>query len=224
MRIYLLIILLRLSFGTVAGEPQIEKFWPAYLNTALKAEYLSDLEKEVFHELNKVRSNPKLYAEQYLEDLIPCYSGKIISFPGQEPLRTKEGVAPLIECIKELKNTDAVPILNPAFGLWKAAADHVADQKKNGGIGHISKNGATPQNRIEKYGEWNICSVEDITYGSLDAQQIVIFLLIDDGVYDRSHRKNILNKCTRFAGVAFGTHPHYQSICVIDYAGDFKSK
>lgn len=224
MKIVALILMLTLAIQTHAGDPTSENIWPSELNTAINQNYLSEIEKEVIHELNKVRSNPSLYAEKYLEDLIPCYSGKIISFPGQQPLRTKEGVSPLLECIKDLKSTKALPILKPSLGLSKAADEHVADQKKNGGIGHISKNGATPQKRIEKFGEWNICMVEDITYGSYAAQQIVIFLLIDDGVPDRSHRKNILNSCTNFVGVSYGTHPHYQSMCVIDYAGDYISK
>jgi uncharacterized protein YkwD len=100
----------------------------------------------------------------------------------------------------------------------------VADQQKNGGIGHIARNGSTPQKRIEKFGDWDICSAEDITYGSFEARQIVIALLIDDGVPDRSHRKNILNPCFHYAGVTFGKHPGYQTICVTDYAGEYKNK
>jgi len=115
-------------------------------------------------------------------------------------------------------------ILNPNEGLAKASAELLIDQEKNGGIGHITKNGSTPQKRMEKFGEWNICLAEDITYGSFEARQIVIALLIDDGVKDRAHRKNILNPCFRYAGVSFGEHPNYETICVIDYAGDYKTK
>lgn len=98
------------------------------------------------------------------------------------------------------------------------------DQQKHGGIGHISRKGLNPQKRIEKYGKWDICASEDITYGSLEARFIVISLLIDDGVPNRGHRENILNPCTRFAGAAFGVHPTYRAMCVIDYAGDYKTK
>jgi hypothetical protein len=201
-----------------------ETDWPAELNTAKDASYLSQLEKQVILELNKVRSNPKRFAEEYLEELQTTFQGKVFFYPGQEPLKTKEGIAPLIECIEELKRTMAIPLIRPAKGLTDAADELVADQQKHGGLGHIARNGSTPQKRIEKYGEWDICSAEDITYGSFEARQIVIFLLIDDGVSDRSHRKNILNPCFRFAGIAFGKHPDYLSNCVIDYAGDYKSK
>ena len=221
----LIIIFLSILFRIGAPEKQSEADnWPADLNTAKETDYLSKLEQNVILELNKVRSDPKRFAEEYMEDLQSSFDGKIFSYPGQDPVKSKEGLAPLIECIQTLKQTSPMPILKPSEGLSKASSELVADQQRNGGIGHIARNGSTPQQRIEKYGEWDICSAEDITYGSFEARQIVIFLLIDDGVADRSHRKNILNPCFRFAGVANGTHPSYLSLCVIDYAGDYKSK
>ncbi len=222
MRIIFLILTLMITNKVFAQSN--EKIWPAELQTAKTTSYLDELESEVIHELNKVRSNPKRYAEEYLEELTGAFSGKLYSYPGQETLKSNEGVAPLIECIKVLKSTEPMLALQPAKGLTLATEDLLKDQEKNGGIGHITRNGQTPQRRIEKYGEWDICSAEDITYGSFEARQIVISLLIDDGVPDRGHRKNILNPCFHFAGVAFGGHPTYQSMCVIDYAGEYKTK
>lgn len=185
---------------------------------------MSELEQQVIHELNKVRSNPAKFAEDYMEELLDVYQGKLFYYPGQDPVKTKEGIFPLEECLETLKKTAPMPLLYPAHGLVNAAGDLVADQQKHGGIGHISRSGTTPQQRIEKFGDWDICSAEDITYGSFEARQIVIFLLIDDGVPDRGHRKNILNPCFRFGGVRFGKHPTYETMCVIDYAGDYKTK
>lgn len=206
------------------GKASNEKPWPTELNTAQNAVYLDDVEQKVILELNKVRSNPKRYAEEYLEDLRAYFKGKLFTYPGQITVKTQEGILPLEECIKVLKRTDSRPILLPSEGLSKAAEELMKDQQKYGGIGHISRKGANLQKRIEKYGAWDICSSEDITYGSSEALQIVISLLIDDGVPNRGHRENILNPCSRFAGVSRGSHPTYQSMCVIDYAGDYKSK
>ena len=212
------------SLMALQQKPSNEKIWPSGLNSAENSAYLDKMEQQVIQELNKVRSNPKRFAEEYLEELLAAYEGKLYTYPGQDPVNSREGVSPLIECIGVLKATASMPILQPAEGLAKAANELVADQQKNGGIGHITRNGSTPQNRIEKHGTWDICSAEDITYGSFEARQIVIALLIDDGVPDRSHRKNILNPCFNYAGVANGKHPSYLSICAIDYAGDYKSK
>ena len=215
-----------LSFFFLYGSPERqsnEKSWPAELNSAKDAPYLNELEREVILELNKVRSNPKRYAEMYIEELLTAFSGKLYTFPGQEPIKSQEGIQPLMECIQVLTNTAPLPILNPAEGLTKASRMLVNDQQF-GGIGHITRNGSTPQKRIEKYGDWDICSAEDITYGNSEARQIVIALLIDDGVPDRAHRKNVLNPCSHFAGVASGKHPSYKTMCVIDYAGNYKNK
>jgi len=177
--------LIVLFSGNLAAETPVfqeDKEWPAELNTAKDCRFLEPLERQVIEELNKVRSNPKRFAEEYLEELQTAFQGKVFFYPGQEPLKSQEGIAPLIECINELKQTQAVSILHPAEGLTKAAEELVADQFKNGGTGHIARNGSTPQKRIEKYGEWDICSAEDITYGPLDARQIVIFVLMEHGV------------------------------------------
>ncbi len=224
---YLFISLFLFFSGFQSPETPIfpeEKEWPSELNTAKDAAYMNLLEQQVIHELNKVRSNPKQYADDYLEELRTAYSGKLYTYPGQDPVKSQEGIFPLEECIQVLQKTAPMSIMNPAEGLAKAARDLVADQQKHGGIGHITRNGLTPQKRIEKYGTWDICSAEDITYGSFEARQIVIALLIDDGVSSRAHRKNILNPCFRFAGVANGNHPSYLSMCAIDYAGDYRTK
>lgn len=221
---HLLILFFSILFWTGSSETlQEEKVWSAELNTSKNAVYLTDLEKQVILELNKVRSNPKRFAEEYLEDLQTAFDGKLFTYPGQDPVITREGIVPLIECIKVLKESGSAPILMPVQGLANAAAELVTDQQKHGGIGHITQKGLTPQKRIEKYGNWDICSAEDITYGSFEARQIVIALLIDDGVPDRSHRKNILNKCFHYAGTNYGKHPNYLSMCVIDYAGEYEN-
>jgi len=198
--------------------------WPAELNTAKDAGYLDELDKQVVLEINKVRSNPRKFSEDYMEELLTAFEGNVFVYPGQDPVVTKEGIRPLKECIQILKQKNPLLILQPSEGLSKASADLVADQEKYGGIGHIGHNGSTPQQRVEKYGEWNICLAEGITYGSFEARQIVIALLIDDGVPDRGHRNSILNDCFHFIGVAHGDHPDYKSMCVNDYAGEYKSR
>lgn len=223
-KLLLIAVLWALLLPLATLSQPAQSTWEPELNSARKATYLDELEREVIHELNKVRNNPKRYAEEYLEELRALYSGKLLTYPGQATVKTQEGVSPLNECIRELRQTAPMQALMPAYGLTRATEDLLKDQQKHGGIGHIARNGSTPQKRIEKYGEWDVCSAEDITYGSFEARQIVIFLLIDDGVPDRSHRKNILNPCFRFAGVAYGVHPSYQSMCVIDYAGEYKTK
>lgn len=222
MRIFLLPLILFFAHQSFAQSG--EKLWSESIYTAREVWYLDKQEQEIIHELNKVRSNPKQFVEEYLEELQAYFDGKIFTYPGRTPIVTKEGVSPLKECIEILKKTEGMSMLKPSDGLSKASALLTTDQQKKGGIGHISSNGSTPVNRVKKYGEWNICLAENIAYGSFDPRQIVISLLIDDGVPDRGHRKNILDPCFQFVGVSFGNHPTYQSMCVMDFAGDYKTK
>ncbi len=52
-----------------------------------------------------------------------------------------------------------------------------------------------------------------------DEREIVLALIIDDGLRSRKHRKNIFNPAFNFAGAAVGFHPQYRTVCSIDFAG-----
>ena len=62
---------------------------------------------------------------------------------------------------------------------------------------------------------------EDVAYGAHTAEQIVYNLVVDDGVRDRGHRRNIMQTMFSQAGVSVGNHPVYGTMCVIDFAGNF---
>jgi len=198
--------------------------WGYELDTAKNSDYMSQKEKEIMLEINKARSNPTLYAEEYLEKLRPFYDGKRYIRPGQPVIITSEGKKALDECICFLKKARPVRPLNPEKGLYLAAYDHMKDQRENGGTGHFGSDGSKPFDRMERYGTWDICAAENISYGIDDPRMIVISLLIDDGVSDRSHRNNILNPQFTVAGISYGSHPSYGSTCVMDFAGAFNPK
>jgi uncharacterized protein YkwD len=47
---------------------------------------------------------------------------------------------------------------------------------------------------------------------------VVMNLIIDDGVPDRGHRKNIFSRAFATAGAACGPHSRFGNVCVIDFA------
>jgi len=196
----------------------------ATLNTAANARFLSPLEKEIFLEINKLRSNPVKYAEEFIAPLASNYKQKLLYYPGDKPLLTREGVQALYECVRVLKKQEPLPIIYPSSGLTKAASDHVKDQSKTGRTGHIGSDRSRSHERMERYGDWNIRIAENIAYGGTNARQIVIYLLIDDGVKNRGHRKNFLNADFKMMGVATGSHPEYGNMTVMDFAGSYKTK
>jgi hypothetical protein len=52
----------------------------------------------------------------------------------------------------------------------------------------------------------------------------VVTLIVDQGVPNKGHRKNIFSRDFRMAGVACGGHARYGSMCVIDFAEGFAAK
>lgn len=213
-RIWGWIILLGLSKMLTASE--IDK---DVLNTARSARYLSPLEKEVIYEINLFRSDPANYSRMYIEPLKKQYDRKILYYPGDQAIRTEEGVRALNECVQELKRMSARPLLYPNPQLSHSARDHQRDQQKTGRTGHVGSDGSNMKQRVEKYGKWLHRIGENIAYGNTSARQIVVFLLIDDGVKDRGHRATLLNSDFNLVGVACGSHPVYETMCVLDFAG-----
>lgn len=192
------------------------------LDTARNVDYLSDLEKDIILEQNKARYNPAKYSELYIKKRAEKFVGNnYISFK-QLPLKTVEGPAAVIECYTEMQKADSLPPLMPEKGLYLAALEHVYTQGATKETGHIGTNGESPFDRIKKHGTYKKAA-ENISYGYNNAREIVISLLIDDNVPDRSHRKIILNNSYSQTAVAFGSHKAYKNMAVILYANDFKS-
>jgi len=185
--------------------------------------YLSELEKEVVIELNRVRTNPKGYAS-YVKELKKYFEGQLLKYPGEITIQTNEGLSAVEECYKALLAAEPIDSLRPSKGLSHAAKDHVEDQSQTKNTGHDGSDGSSPFDRISRYGQWVKTAGENIDYGNNIARRIVLSLIIDDGVSSRGHRKNILNPDYKVVGVACGSHKEFRHMCVMDFAGGFKVK
>ena len=194
-----------------------DKWDIAKLDTARNVDYLSTVEKDVILEMNKARSNPALYAELYLTPRIKHFSGKLYN----DSIMTQEGVAVVNECISFMKKAKPLAVLSPEKGLSLAAQYHSSTQGETNQTGHTGVDGSTPFTRIQKYGSFRTAG-ENIAYGTKSGRDIVADLLIDDGVSNRGHRKNIMNKDFSSTGVGYTKkHKTYGSVCVITYAGGY---
>jgi hypothetical protein len=105
-------------------------------------------------------------------------------------------------------------------GLCLAAADHCREQA-GGATGHYGNHGSDPGNRISRYGVVSQGWAENIAYGRHTAREIVLALIVDDGVRGRGHRKNIFNPTYNVAGAAYGSHARFGSVCSIDFASSY---
>lgn len=140
---------------------------------------------EILTELNRVRSNPKKYAEEELKPRLKYFDGKLYKVPGQIPLQTNEGAPAVQECIDVLMKTNPMETLALENGLCLAAQWLADDQANTGKIGHNGSDGSSPFDRMNRYGKWLIKAGENCAYGTKTGKEIVAQLLIDDGVMNR---------------------------------------
>jgi len=188
---------------------------------AVAAQSPSALERAVLEETNLARTNPSAYAD-HLEPMLDWFHGNVMFRPGSNVrIRTVEGARAVREAIAFLKRATPVPPLTWSRGLARAARDHARDQGPAGATGHGGSDGSTMEQRMERYGQWQLVAAENIDYGAAEARQVVISLIVDDGVSSRGHRKTIFDATLQVAGVGCGPHRTYRTMCVVDYAGAF---
>jgi uncharacterized protein YkwD len=197
-------------------------FFCFVLGIVLPAAAEENLARQVLAEINLARTEPGKYAD-FLREFRSHYDGKIYRLPGSDTfIKTHEGGAAVNEAIEVLSRQKSLPALDWSQGLAAAAAELVRAQSKSGSTGHVGEQTGTMQERIERHGTVLQGVIgENIAYGPSDPRRLVMQLIIDDGVPDRGHRKNLYNSKFNSAGVACGPHPDFGTMCVINFAKGF---
>lgn len=169
------------------------------LHTAAGTEYLNEEEKKVILFMNLARHNGPLFADTYLETYV--------EENGLEPSRYIRSL------FRDLNKTLDLPLLHPEQDLTAVAQGHSMNTGRTGRVGHqgfkrrFEPLMGNPYDRV----------AENCSYGYEQAIDIVISLLIDEGVSDMGHRKNMLNGQLNSVGVAIRPHKNYRVNCVIDF-------
>jgi len=181
-----------------------------------------NLSRQVLAEINLARTQPKSYAG-FIRQFRTQFTGKNYELPGSTTrVQTNEGVKAVDEAIKFLSRQKPVPPLAWSDGLSAAAGELAEEQGSSGDTGHTGRQSRGTRERVERHGDWLARIGENIGYGPEDARNMVMQLIIDDGVPDRGHRKNFFSPLFTTAGVACGPHPRFRSMCVVDFAGGFR--
>jgi uncharacterized protein YkwD len=186
----------------------------------IQADWMTDFELGVIIETNLARADPAEYAK-HLEEYRSRYKGDNIFATKRGNMMSQEGLKAVDEAIAYLKKAKKLPPIMPSRGLSRAAKAHADDIGPEGITGHDGTDGSTSKQRIERQGKWKSTIGENISFGSHSARDVIMSLIIDDGVPSRGHRTNIFASGFKVAGVAVGKHKKYGVMCVIDYAGGF---
>ena len=207
-------------FSPVKGNAQIKQTKDAAKTKNVfveKEKKLSEIEQEILSEVNAARENPARYVG-YLEEIKKAMKGKIRFIPPDIQLLTLEGIESVDDAIIELKKISVVKPYKISDTISKAARKHLADLKENPKLGHFGKDGSDPFDRIESENVFPRQASENILHNTDSAREIVLRMIIDDGIKSRSHRKNIFSENFNTIGVAYGIGKNGEPIVVMNFA------
>ena len=199
MKIYLLLFFL-LSLPADWTSVEIEKAKANTRNSKMSSE-----ERDVLFYINLVRINPSKFEKEVLNPFLnenKNYSKKYV-----KSLR------------KDLNKINTLSPLNYSDKLYKFAKHHAKTTGAKGKVGHNSVGLRGYKARTKKILKHFVSVGENIHYGFTDPKKVVIELLIDDGIIDVGHRKNILNNHYIFASVSIEPHKKYKYNTVIEFGG-----
>lgn len=173
--------------------------------------------KELLIEHNKIRTDPKSYISK-LQSWLPKFRDNTLYLLKENPLKTFEGKYAIEEAIRFLSKQNPLPELIYSDELAKAAQDHVNDIGEKGLTSHEGSNDENVSDRIEKYTEWDGSCAENIDFGFSEPENIIMNLLIDDGVEERYQRSNLFSSVFKYVGIAMGPHRDFNLCSVFVYA------
>lgn len=181
-----------------------------------------EIESELFQLINELRTKPQNFLPK-LRNLLTNFKGKIFVIPGEEPIQTFEGISAVEEAIDFLKTQKPVPELALNEEITKACRDHIEDIGPKGMTTHEGSDGSNIGDRIEQYCEWDGAVAENMDFGFKKAENILLNMIIDDGVEERFQRINLFNPEFKKIGIAIGEHKIYGICAVIGFSKNIRA-
>jgi uncharacterized protein YkwD len=161
-------------------------------------------EIELLQLINEVRVNPKKFLKnKALPYLIET----------EEDTVGNKYVSSLLAA---LRKQQPLVSLKPDIYLHDQAHEFAIDMGKTGKAGHYSLKLGSFEKRLKKYSDK--ATGENCDYGSDDPLEILMNLLIDDGIVGVGHRKNLLAPRFKWIGIAIEPHKVYDWNCVMDFS------
>lgn len=192
---------------------------PSRFNTAVTAQYMKPIEREMIKEINIVRADPAFYVKLLEPMLLSAKEDLRIRGKGSKNYsltfrtRTENGktmntidttwhytneeeVKAIQTLMNDLKKMKPLSILLPDSGIYLAARKHALDNDAHQWtLMHTGSDGSDPWDRITKFSPAMSFGNENIAgrFPEPSARDIVIQLLIDSGIPGYGHRYNLLD-------------------------------
>ena len=179
----------------------------------------------LYKELNKLRQNPKSYIPLIEAEMKTLKKNNVLKKKDSSlQIQTLEGKSAYEDAIAFLQEQKEVNPLTKEIKLSYAAQDLVTDIGERGVVSHQDKDGNYMSERIEKYCEWDYCANEVIEVSSKSATDILISLLVDDGIRDKLNRRALFQNVYNYVGISCGPHTEYEIVTVLVFAGGIRPK
>ena len=182
---------------------------------------MSPAEREMIYEINRVRNDPASYLPYLVpmlkdaQEILHAYGNGAPNYSLTYTTERKDGreiktvdttwhnineerVKALSTLIEDLKKLTKLSVLFPDRGIYRAARKHAADQRiHNWQLMHTGSDGSNPWNRIITFSPQMTFGNENIAGRTVDKtavpRDIVLQLLIDEGIPGYGHRYNLLD-------------------------------
>lgn len=171
-------------------------------NTAQTVSYLNQDEKELLQLINLVRLYPKQFRD---EVYLPYLKENNIS-------RSSYTQSLLVT----LGQMQALNAFKPHAVLTQIAQAQARYLGQSGKASHNDARGQSPAERIRERISSEI-TAENIDLGRDQPLDILMSLLIDEGIIVTGHRVNLLHKELTHIGIAIDSHKKYGTVCVQDF-------
>jgi hypothetical protein len=190
----------------------------AIANTAKNVDYLSLEEQRIIFYMNLIRMDGEKFFNTYFKDFVKDHNQRMKKYSNYDELKINEYDRYYRGLEIDLKKVKNLGLFYPDETLTYVALQHGKDMNRKNIAGHRSSDGRGPQDRIAKYYP-NRAMAENLAFGFANGLDNVCMLLLDKGVPDLGHRKNILNTSNglNIVGVSIQKHPGYKYSATIDF-------
>ncbi len=172
----------------------------ALVSTSCFAQKQPSMEDSIFELVNYVRQEPKRFLTEVAQPYIKSNELENSSY-SKSLTRT-------------LQKQNPLPPLSRNKQLMDMAANFAVEAGRKGWTDHVRTDA-----RFKKYAPEIEITGENLQFGSADALSVIMELLIDEGVRNLGHRKNILDPEFSLIGIGFGNHKTFDTIGVIVFGG-----